>query len=93
MGTSGDLPKAGWKIKVRTFLHACVLSCVHLFVTPGTAAHQVSLSIEFSRQEYWSGLPFPPSRDFPDPRIEPMSPASPAETDEFFTPEPPGKGI
>ena len=37
----------------------CVLSCVQLFVTPWTVAHQAPLSVEFSRQKYWSGLPFP----------------------------------
>ena len=42
---------------------ACLLSCVRLFATPWTAAHQVPLSMEFSRQEYWSGLPFPPPGD------------------------------
>ena len=44
------------------------------FVTPWTAAHQAPLSMEFSRQEYWSGLPFPSSEDLPQPGIEPMSP-------------------
>ena len=45
----------------------------------------------FPRQEYWSGLPFPPPRDLPDPRIEPRSPASPALAGGFFTTLPPGK--
>ena len=55
----------------------CVsLSRVCLFVTPRTVAHQASLSMEFSRQEYWSGLPFPSPEDLPDPEIEPWSPAS-----------------
>ena len=53
--------------------YACVLSCVQLFVTPKTAACQASLSMEFSRQEYWSGLPFP----LPDLEIEPAFPVSP----------------
>ena len=44
-------------------------------MTPWTVAHQIPLSMEFSRQEYWSGLPFPPLVDFPDPGIEPGSPA------------------
>ena len=39
---------------------------------------QAPMSLAFSMQEYWSGLPFPPSGDFPDPGIEPMSPVSPA---------------
>ena len=50
------------------------LSCVRLFVTPWTVAYQVPLSMEFSRQEYWSGLPFPPPGDLPEPGVEPGSP-------------------
>ena len=46
-----------------------------LFVTPWTVSHQASLSMEFSRQEYWSGLPFPSAGDLPDPGIESASPA------------------
>ena len=51
------------------------LSRVQLFVTPWTAAHQAHPSMGFSRQEYWSGLPFPFPGDLPDPGIEPGSPA------------------
>ena len=47
----------------------------------------------FPRQEYWSGLPFPSPGDLPDPVMEPMSPASPAFADGFFTTEPPGKPL
>ena len=47
------------------------LSCVQLFATPWTVAYQVPSSMEFSRQEYWSGLPFPSLGDLPDPGIEP----------------------
>ena len=50
------------------------LSRVRLFATPWTVAHQATLSMEFFRQEYWSGLPFPSLRDLPDPGIEPGSP-------------------
>ena len=46
-----------------------ILGHVRLLVTPWTVAHQAPLSIEFSRQEYWSGLPFPPSGDLPYPGI------------------------
>ena len=46
-----------------------------LFVTPWTVAHQTPLTMEFSRQEYWSGLPFPSSGDLPDLGIEPRTPA------------------
>ena len=54
----------------------CVLSCfshVRLFLTLWTTAHQAPLSKGFSRQEYWSGLPFPSSGDLPDPGIKPTS--------------------
>ena len=53
-------------------------SHVWLFAASWTVAHQAPLSIGFSRQEYWSGLPRPPPRDLPDPGIEPTSLASPA---------------
>ena len=52
---------------------------------------QASLSMGFSRQEYWSGLPFAPLGDPPDPRTEPTSPVSPALANRSFTTEPPGK--
>ena len=51
------------------------LSHVRLFETPWTVAYQATQSMEFSRQEYWSGLPFPPPGDLPNPGIEPGSPA------------------
>ena len=50
------------------------LSCVQLFATSWTLAHQAPLSMGFSRQEYWSGLPFPSPGDLPNPRIKPRSP-------------------
>ena len=50
-------------------------SCVRLFVTPWTVAHQALLSTRFSRQEYWRGLLFPSTGDLPDIGIEPRSPA------------------
>ena len=70
-----------------------MLSCIHSFVTPWIIAHQALLSMRFSRQEYWSGLPFPSPGDLPDPRIKPTSPVSPALESGFFTTEPPGKPI
>ena len=66
----------------------CVLSHfshVQLFVTSWTVAHQAPLSMEFSRQEYWSGFPCPPSGDLPDPQIEPASLMSPTLAGGFFT--------
>ena len=57
-------------------------------MTPWTVACQAPLSLGFSRQEYWSGLPFPPPGDLPYPEIEPVSPAL---AGRFFTTEPPLK--
>ena len=56
----------------------CVYVC--LAVTPLTVAHQALLSLGFPRQEYWSGLPFPPPGDLPDLGIEPRSPALQADS-------------
>ena len=52
----------------------CVYVCsvVSDSATPWTVAHQIPLSVEFPRQEYWNGLPFPPPGDLPDPGIEPV---------------------
>ena len=54
------------------------------FVTAWTVIHQAPLSREFSRQEYWSGLPLPTPEDVPDPGIELVSPVSPAQGSRFF---------
>ena len=59
-----------WEISTRCL---CA-SRVQLFATLWTVASQAPLSIDFSRQEYWSGLPFPSPGDLPDPEIEPVSP-------------------
>ena len=64
------------------------LKHIRVFAAPWTVAHQAPLSMEFSRQEYWSGLPFPTPGDLPNPVIKPVSPAL---TDGFFTTAPPGK--
>ena len=68
----------------------CMLSCVQLFVMPQTVAHQTPPSMGFSRQEYWSGLPFPSPGDLLDAGIKPASLASPVVAGRFFTSEPPG---
>ena len=73
--------------------HACVLSHIQLFATPWTVAHQAPLSVEFSKQENWSGLPFPPPVDLTDPGVEPASLASPALAGDFFTTVAPGKPL
>ena len=67
-----------------------MISCVQLFVTLWTAAHQAPLSMGFSRQENWSGLPCPPPEDPPDPGIEPTCLVSPALAGGFFTTGAPG---
>ena len=72
--------KTGMKVKS--------LSRVRLFATPWTVAYQAPQSMESSRQEYWSGLPFPSLGYLPDPGIEPRSPALQADT---LPSEPPGK--
>ena len=74
--------KSTQKVKVKS------LSCVRLFVTWWTVAYQAPLSMGFSRQEYWSGLPFPSPGDLPNPGIKPRSPALQADA---LTSEPPGK--
>ena len=56
-----------------------------------TGAHQTPLSMGFSRQEYWSGLPFPPPGDLPKPGIEPTSAVSPASQVDSLPAEPSGK--
>ena len=68
-------------------LYACVqlLSHVRLFAAPWTVAHQVPLSMEFSRQEYWNGFPFPSPGDLPEPGIQLTSLASPALAGRSFT--------
>ena len=73
------------------YMCVCILSHssrVQLFATAWTVVHQAPLSMGFSRQEYWSGLPFPSPGDPPNPGIKPVSPAL---ADVFFTAEPPGK--
>ena len=70
-----------WSMKVKS------LSRVQLFATTWIVARQASLSLRFSRQEYWSGLPFPSSGDLPNPGFEPESPALQADS---LSSEPPG---
>ena len=88
-----QMEEYNWIVIVQTHLKVvcCVCMATHhvqLFVTPWTAACQAPLSMECSRQEYWSELSFPSSEDLPDPGVEPIFPAF---TGEFFTIAPPGK--
>ena len=59
-----------WDFNISPYGCVCVVSHVWFFVTPWTVAYHVHLSMEFFRQEYWSGLPFPPPGVLPDPRIK-----------------------
>ena len=73
IGTYISIITLNVKVKVKS------LSRVQLFATPWTIVYQASPSMGFSRQEYWSGLPFPSPGDLPDPRVEPGSPALEAD--------------
>ena len=88
MGSQG-LPQIFSKFRNFCFLDICKyylvvvlsrFSHVQLFATPWTIALQALLSMGFSRQEYWSGLPFPSPEDLPDPGIEPRSPVLQADS-------------
>ena len=68
--------------------NCCLVAQSRLTLLSWTVAHQAPLSVEFSRQEYWSGLPFSSPEDLPDPGIKPMFPAL---AGGFFTTEPPEK--
>ena len=83
---------AGRQVRSHIYIYICyaMLSCSVMsnFVTPWTAVHQAPLSMGFSRQEYWSGLPCPLSRNLPNPGIEPRSPTLQADS---LPSKPPGK--
>ena len=91
-------PTGAWGLIMRTLWHHPVTSLV---LSPsvlsdtlrrhGLLPARLLCLWTFSRQEYWSGLSFPPAGYFPDLGIEPVSPAPPALAGEFFTTEPPGK--
>ena len=73
----------GWKQMILYMYNSVCktrVSHVQLSVTPWPVARQAPLSMEFSRQDYWSGLPFPSPGDLPDPGIEPGSPALQADS-------------
>ena len=73
------------------YMHMWVVSPVWLFATPWTVALWIPLSMGFSKQEYWSCLPFPPPGDLANPGIKPMPPVSPTLADRIFISESPGK--
>ena len=70
---------------------ASLLSCVRLFVTSWTVAHQAPLCMEFPKLKYWGNLLFPSPGDLPDPGIEPVSLAPPALARKFLPLAPPGR--
>ena len=78
------------KVGLKLNIQKTKLSSFQLFVTPWTVAHQAPPTMGFSRQEYWSGLPFPSPGNLPDLGIKPRSPALWADA---LTSEPPGKPI
>ena len=63
------------KLGTKVCMYVHMFSRVQIFVSPGTVAHQAPLSMGFFREEYWSGLPFPPPGDLPDPGIKTTFPA------------------
>ena len=79
-----------WRLLLVHLSEVKSLSHIRLFATPWTVAHQAPLSMGFSRQEYWSGLPFPSPGDLPNPGIEPRSPTLQADS---LPSEPPGKPL
>ena len=97
------IPQTGEPGRLLSFKSSvCYLNCVYVCVlcsvvfdslTPWNVAHQAPLSMKYSRQEYWSGLPFRPLGDLPDPGIEPPSLESPAVAGRFLTTEPPRKAL
>ena len=71
----------------------CILSPSPTLCNPMNCSRQAPLFMRFSSQEYWSGLPFPPPRDFPNPGLKPPPLASPALAGGFFSLVPPGKPV
>ena len=94
MGKWGDLQKTElplyhWLPRGKGFGKPCMFSCtVWFFAAPWTVAHQIPLSMEFSRREYWSRSPFPSPGNLPSPGMEPTSLLSPALSGRFLTTEP-----
>ena len=86
-GGGGGVPSRFWSLQVPSqLLHSQLCACMlrGFSLTPWIAAHQAPLSMGFSRQEYWSGLPCPPPGDLPHPGIELVFPASPALPVDFL---------
>ena len=86
--TCSRIDVAGTDQRKQEAVKVKLLSRVQLFTTPWSIAHQAPQSMEFSRQEYWSGLPFPSPGDLANPGIEPASPALQADA---LPSKPPGE--
>ena len=85
--TTECAPKPNWNMKVKSVSHSvCLTLCI-----PWTIACQAPLSMEFHRQEYWSGLPFPSPKDLPGPGMEPRTPALQADYLPSELPEKPSQ--
>ena len=80
-------------LKATLALYLCMYSVMSYSVTPWTVAHKAILLMEFSRREYWSGLPFPPPGGLPDPGIKPASLEPPELAGGFFTTKLSGKPL
>ena len=91
--TSGELADGLNRFSKAACVRAKSVQCVWLFAKLWTVAHQAPLSMTFSRQEYWSGLPFPPLGGLPGPGTEPSSLVSPALAGGFFTTRAIGKPL
>ena len=87
---SSSVSQVRWKVKVKV---KSSFSRIQLFATPWTVAYQAPPSMEFSRQEYWSGLPFLSPGDLPNPGFEPRSPALQADTLLSKPPRKPSKVV
>ena len=93
LGENGFMHVCGWDPLLPSWNHDHVgdpictqsLSCIRLFAVPWTIAHQAPLPMEFSRQEYWTGVPFSTAGDLPDSGIKPASLVSPALAGRFLT--------
>ena len=83
-----EIPTVFARLCACSVAHSCPTLC-----SPVDCSIQDPLSMEFFRQEYWNGLPFPPPGDLPHPGIESRSPAFPALAGGFFSAEPPGKQV
>ena len=89
----GECKLGVWDYEIRVCVCVCRFGHVQLFATPRTAAHHAPLSMRFSRQDYWSSLPFSSPGDLPDPGIQPAPLSAPALAGSFFALAPLGTAM